>query len=581
MTDEERRQWNGRKEALIGRSPAILESLGRRRGLIDAADERIYTYCRDVLAHPEEHNLYECLGVERFVGMLGRHRFNPERVRRFFRLYECLKFNGPRGRQRYRLTPVQTFQFGNIYGFEEEDGRRLIRTAYIFVPRKFSKTTSAAALAVDDLLFGDVNAQAYVGANSYNQAKICFDEIRAILRGIDPQERHLRINREKCHFKGGERDSLVACLSANAKTMDGLNASLVIMDEYSQARNTPGKNGSDLKNVLTSSMGARREPLTVVITTASEVTDGPFAHELEGVKRILEGEVENDSVFASLFMPDADDREDDPATWRKVQPHLGVTVQEDYYRRAWEDAQLSAENMLTFRTKLLNIFTVNERALWIKPDEIRNVYREIDPGALPERPEATVAVDLSVRGDFSAVTLGIYLKREKAFHYITDYFLPEESVPGHPSERLLRRWVEDGWLHLTPGSALDYRVIVNHILGVGKKVRLLAIGYDPYRSLDCVNMLRSAGLGKVLKPIRQNIMSFTAACQSFEAALLGGKITMNPNPINAYCFGNAVLMRDSSDNMKPEKRSPTGRIDGVITVLMSLKCFAEAKRRPL
>ncbi len=106
------------------------------------------------------------------------------------------------------------------------------------------------------------------------------------------------------------------------------------MDEYAQARNTAGKNGADLKNVLTTSMGSRRNPLTVVITTASEVVDGPFYHELEGVMRVLRGETESDIMFASLFLPDVDDEEGDPKTWAKVQPHLGITVQPDYYANA-------------------------------------------------------------------------------------------------------------------------------------------------------------------------------------------------------------------------------------------------------
>ena len=321
MTEIEIRNEISYKAEVIERlehiRPALLQ---RYAAAMVETDKRIGEYCMEVTGHPDAHNLYELLAVERFLAMLDRHQWNGKAVKRFFRFYESLRFNGTNGRQRYRLTPVQCFQFANIFGLRDAGGRRLIRTAYIFVPRKFSKTTSAASLAVYDMLFGDSNAQAYVGANSYNQAKICFDEIRAIMRGIDPGERHFRVNREKISFLDKGKDSFIECLTANAKTKDGLNASLVIMDEYSQARNTAGKNGADLKNVLTSSMGARKEPLTVIITTASEVVDGPFAHELDGVKRVLRGEEENDTIFASLFMPDADDRRMTPGRGQRCSP---------------------------------------------------------------------------------------------------------------------------------------------------------------------------------------------------------------------------------------------------------------------
>lgn len=199
-----------------------------RRALIET-DKRIGDYVFGVIDHPDAHNLYEILGVRRFLQMLDKYDWRPKRVKRFFKFYEALRFSGIRGRTRYKLTPVQAYQFANIYGFARADGHRLIRTAYLFVPRKFSKTTSCAALAVYDMLFGDNNAQAYVGANSYDQAKICFDEIRNIMFDIDPKEKHFRVNREKITFKDRGRDSLIQCLTANAKTKDGLFASLVLI----------------------------------------------------------------------------------------------------------------------------------------------------------------------------------------------------------------------------------------------------------------------------------------------------------------------------------------------------------------
>lgn len=105
---------------------------------------------------------------------------------------------------------------------------------------------------------------------------------------------------------------------------------MVIVDEYSQA------DSAALKNVLTSSMGARLNPLTVVITTASDKETAPFVEMLKMYKAILRGEIENDSIFAHIFEPDIDDEEGDPATWRKVQPHMGITVYEDFYIDAYQ-----------------------------------------------------------------------------------------------------------------------------------------------------------------------------------------------------------------------------------------------------
>lgn len=70
---------------------------------------------------------------------------------------------------------------------------------------------------------------------------------------------------------------------------------------------------------------------------------------LQGYKGVLLGEFDDDSVFAHLFEPDVDDPEDSEETWRKVQPHMGVTVGMDFYRQEYKNARRNgADAMLAF-----------------------------------------------------------------------------------------------------------------------------------------------------------------------------------------------------------------------------------------
>ncbi len=573
MTEEEKRHFRQRKEDC---ADWLRANLGyyelRHEEAFSGTDQRMGEYLGMLACDPDGHNLYELLAAERFLLMLDRYEWRPGAVRRFAAFYEALRFNGQSGRTRYRLTPVQYFQFANIFGFYDSGGLRLTRTAYIFVPRKFSKTTSAASLAVYDMMFGDNNAQSYVGANSYDQAKICFDEIRAIMKDLDPKERHFKVNREKIMYRDGSRDSFIQCLTANAKTKDGLHASLAIMDEYSQARNTAGKNGADLKNVLTSSMGPRREPLTVIITTASEVVDGPFAHELEHVKAILRGEADNDTIFAAVFMPDVDDEESDPRTWGKVQPHLGITVRPDYYAKEYANALLSAENMLTFRTKLLNVFTLNEQKTWFTWEKAKSLVGDFDIDRVEGHPSCAVAFDLSVRDDFSAVSYTIYSEGTKRFYSHTDYYLPEGTLKGHPNEQLYRQWAQDGHLRLCKGERIDVRQVGNDILARSKRVRIVRVGYDAWKSQELVNFLIASGASAVLQSYSQTYGSFNLPVEALEMLAYAEppQITLNPNPINVFCLTNCVIDTDTLENKKPLKISHNRKIDGTITLLMTL-----------
>lgn len=569
MTDEEKERNREAKRGVTAR----LRRLDISRYGLDGIDPRLREYAEEVSGDPEGHNLWEQLAVERFFRMADRYGIDRVAVRRFFHFYESLYFPGKKGHQRYRLTPVQAFQFASVYAFRSE-GKRVVRECVLYVPRKFSKTTGTASFAIYDLMTGDANAEVYIGANSQDQARKCFDVIRGALRRLDNKGKRYVINKETVRpTRRNPRSALAQCLTANARTKDGLNASTVIMDEFSQAKD------SELLTVLTTSMGVRDNPLTVIITTASDVFDGPFHEMLEGYKEVLLGNVEDDSLFVHLFEPDVDDAEDSEATWRKVHPHIGVTVSMDFYRQEYRKAQRNgSEAMLAFRTKLLNVYAENSRKSWISSTLAKRVSVAFHPPELSGRPDGMVAIDLSESDDFSAVSVGIYDSVKKEFMYHTAYFFPEGALPGHPNERLYRTWAEAGHLRLTEGDVIDYRAIVEYVLWLNRYVRILGIGYDGWKSLEVVNMLAASGAKNVLTVIKQTYGNFTAPVESFEHGIKTGGIHINDNPINWYCFGNAVLDYDPLENRKPVKRTHTAKIDGVITMLMCHRMFIDYSR---
>lgn len=568
MTEEDKDRL---KQAKIDVTES-LATIDISRYRLNEVDSRLDAYCREVASNPDAHNLFEQLAVKRFFAMCDKYGINVTEVWQFADFYESLYFPGKLGQQQYKLTPVQYFQFASIFAFWKDD-KRVVREVVLFVPRKFSKTTGTASLAIYDLLYGDANAESYTGANSNDQAKKCFDVIRSCMRKLDPKERRYTVNEQTIKSRRKDRSAFAQCLTANARTKDGLNASTVIMDEFSQARS------SELLTVLTTSMGVRENPLTVIITTASDVFDGPFFEMLNGYKSLLLGDYDDDSVFAHIFEPDLGDAEDDELTWRKVHPHIGVTVSLDFYRQEYKSAlRNGSEAMLAFRTKLLNTYAENEQRSWISSTLARHVSRPIKIDAIKGRPDAMVAIDLSESDDFSAVTMGLYDKSQKTFNLHTAYFFPKGALSGHPNESLYRSWADKGHLILTDGDVIDYRRIVNYVLYLNQHVRILGIGYDPWKSQEVINMLAASGAGNVLKGVKQTYGNFTAPVESFEHGVKTGHIFINDNPINAYCFGNAVLDTDKLENCKPVKRKHTQKIDGVITKLMCLRLFIDYER---
>ena len=576
---------------------------------LDTIDQRLLKYVSGVIGDPEAHNLFELLAVKKFLRLMRSYVFRTSKVVKFVRLYESLKFSGMDGRKSYKLTPIQYFQFASMLGFyrwedvgaaegeRDSEGqtkkvvdgrryelRRLVREAILFVPRKFSKTTSTASLAVNEFLFGDMNAQAYTAANSYKQAKICFGEISKIVRQLDPKKRYFKSTRELLTWRENKygKESFVECLTGGADSKDGLNASLGIFDEYAQAKYVKGhSDGAELYQVIDSSMGARREPMMVIITTASREEDGPFAFELENAKKVLLGEYEDDTQFASLFMPDAWEMTDeylgDPRVWRKCNPHIGITVQEGYYSQKWSKAQRSVEGMIEFKTKLLNIFTSGGVKVWISRALARGLQIDFDVNTVKGRPEAMVAMDLSVVDDFSAVVYNVYNRTQKKFFMWLDCYIPEEALKEHPNRELYKVWVDNGWLKVCPGAVISQTMIVEDVLKRNRQVRVLQIGYDAYKAQEVVNALSAAVAAeggnpeKILRPVPQNYGAFTSPVETFEMAAksVPARVQLSMNPIWPYCFGNCFLDEDKMRNKKPLKRKENLKIDAAIAGLMT------------
>ena len=215
MTDEEAHRLRQEKRAVTARLDAV--SLDSYR--LERVDGRLYAYVCMVKNNPEEHCVWEQLAVERFLRMVKRYGINVKAVQRFYVFYENLFFPGKQGMQHYRLTPVQCFQFASVYGFWQK-GRRVVREVCLFVPRKFSKTTSGAAFPLYDLFFGDANAECYFGANSYDQAKKGFDVLRGCVRRLDPRGLRYTVNEEVIKSRRQDRTAFAQCLTGNSRTKD-------------------------------------------------------------------------------------------------------------------------------------------------------------------------------------------------------------------------------------------------------------------------------------------------------------------------------------------------------------------------
>lgn len=561
--------------------------------LVENTDGRLATYIRGVMdTSTDVHNLYECLSVQKFLRLLGTYEWREEPVRKFIQMYENLKFNGIDGRRTYKLTPIQVFQFASIFGFYRADGTRLTRQAILFLPRKFGKTTSVASLSVNEILNGDANGQAYMAANSDSQSSICYKEAKALITQLDPKGKLFRVTQSEINWLPNNpfgREGSITKLTAGGRTKDGLNASLVIYDEYAAARYVKDhSDGAELLNVLTSSMGTRRNPLTVIITTANRVSDGPFEVMLNDAKdALLSGE--SDWQFACILEPDVWEREDkfygDPRIWSKCNPHIGITIQPHFYANEWEQAKRNPEKYKEFLCKYLNVFQSDTVKDWIASAKVRGLQGNrridaIDPAR--EKWKCFIGMDFSRGDDLCGMAYLCYNPNEKRFFVDCDCWITEETLTTNTNSTLYSQWVQQGWLHVCPGKVIEESVITDRVEELYKHVTIMQFGYDPYDAKVFINHLEAWVASKGGRPseyirsVKQTWGQFNSACQMFQRLVNMEVVEFSPNPILPWCFGNAVLEEDKFQNVKPVKRSANAKIDMAICTLEGVIMLEEA-----
>lgn len=592
-----------------------LQSTGIPKWL-DDVDTRLRIYLEDVRDHctgtADRHNVDEVAASLKFLRMCKAYGFDSHYVQRFIRVAETLELDSLDGKRRYKLTPSQVFVIAGthgftmdkeveLYGVKTTEERKVVSEAIMFIPRKWSKTQIDAWEAVNEFLFGENDAEVHIVSNAMDQSQIAFRAIKGLLEQIDPKGKEIRMTAKEISWRNG-RKQFIYCHTAGGKTKDGAKASMVIGDEYGSAAYVKDHcDMSDALKVYESSMGPRKNRLTIISTTAGRVLEGPFEKKLKEAQRALYRELEageaerlsTDAQFLFALHPDEWEYNDEAfgteALWRKVNPHMGITIQSTYYAEEWEKTKGDPEHYKETVTKLFNQFVSPSSRPWIKVEKVRSLQGATTVRQLsPKDWVCFCACDFSKGDDLCSVAYLCYNLKTEQYFFDCSAWIAEEQLHSHTNAVLYREWIEQGWLHVCPGSVIDEGQVLSELDEVAKCVRILSIAYDPYDSTRFVNLFQAwianklrgkvSGkqledfLKKTLQPVSQTWASFNASCQVMYDIINwpSQRVWISPNPIIPWCFGNCVLDEDRMGNVKPIKRTANSKIDVAICLLMGI-----------
>lgn len=449
----------------------------------------------------------------------------------------------------------------------KESGERIVRTGLLSVGRKNGKSALCAALALCHLVGPEQErrGQIVVGATDRDQSGLIFDELVAFIEDNPDFSAICNIKRHEKIIENLENGTKFRALSSDAKKAHGLNPSVVILDELAQWGQGVGR---ALYDALTTSQGARKEPLLLIIGTQSADDHSLMSSLVDYAKAVKSGDIDDPAFSGFVFeIPENEDVFDE-ANWILANPAIG-----DF--RSVEDMRLLAERakrMPTLEATFRNLFCnqrVDAEERWLPMPEWKAcIDDDLDVDDLAGE-QCVGGLDLSSVRDLTAFAL--YWPKSGALKVWT--WCPADNLRVREERDRVPYtiWAKEGYIEPTPGPSVNKRTIAYRIAELCAKYKPECIAFDRWGITELNRVIDEEGIKlPKLEPFGQGYKSMSPATKAFEARVASRKLRTPPNPLLTWAVSNVAISRDAADNKKLNKDKSRERIDPAVAAVMAV-----------
>lgn len=485
-----------------------------------------------------------------------------EKVRTFFRRF-IRHSTGKWAGQPFELLDWQWREIiAPIFGWKRADGTRRYRQAYVEVAKKNGKSTLLSAILLY-LLVGDrePGAEIYVAATTKEQAGIVFREAAKMVRASSALRSILTIREHVKTITFQQTASFMRVLPHDADTVEGVNMHGLCIDELHAHRNRK------LYDALLYSGAARRQPLSVSITTAGDDTESLCHEQHEQARKVISGEIEQQDFFGYIAAAEPEDDWTKPETWRKANPSLGETIDETTFASECAAARLSPAKEAAFKRYRLNIWGGRVENAWLSMERW-DACEPMDAAELAGR-TCYGGLDIGAVNDFTAYAL--LFPRDGGFDVLAWFWIPRAAVEERTKrgDFIYQSLERAGLIEVTDGDVVDHAHVRRRIneISEGFAVKQIAIDrlFDAYQF---TGDLMSDGFDMV--PTGQGWRSQSLPMKELERHVIDGTLRHGGNRCLRWMAGNAVAHQDQNENLSLNKRAAKDKIDGISALVMAM-----------
>lgn len=456
------------------------------------------------------------------------------------------------------FQPWQHFCIGSLFGWVHKDtGIRRFREGIIFLGRKNGKTTmisgvSNYAVSQD----GESGARVYLLSNAKDQAKLLFDESKAMVEASPTLRKNFVALRDA--IKYNKTKSKIEARASDSKKLDGLNTHLGVFDEIHEFKDYK------LINVIKKSRGSRKQPLILYITTAGYQLDGPLMNYYEQATDVLDEVIEDERTFYFMAELDSEVEFDRPDLWIKANPSMGVSLHLPTLREDWEKDKRTPAERSDFITKQFNIFVDNADESFLDFATLKKNKKERDPEEFKHVP-CIGGFDLSDSEDFTSACLEFPIIETGEVFVISHTWVPIKKVNLDNEKLPFREYEEAGLLTIVNEEYIRKELVYDWFVEQSKKYIIEMITYDPAKAFGLVESLNNYGFKTEV--VRQGHLTLGPAVDDVKERFIDGKVIFNNNRLFRWYINNVKMVEDRNRNKLPTKIGRYRKIDGFAAFL--------------
>ena len=465
----------------------------------------------------------------------------------------------------FELIDWQEQIIRDLFGIIKPNGYRQFNTAYVEIPKKMGKSELAAAIAL--LLTcgdGEERAEVYGCAADRNQASIVFNVAADMVRMCPALAKRVKILDSMKKLIYQPTGSVYQVLSADVKNKHGFNTHGVVFDELHTQPNRK------LYDVMTKGSGdARTQPLYFLITTAGDNQNSICWEVHQKAVDLLERRKTDPTFYPVIYGAGMEDDWTDPKVWKKANPSLGITVNMDKVKAAFESARQNPAEENSFRQLRLNQW-VKQAVRWMPMEKWDACAFKVDPESLKGR-VCYGGLDLSSSTDITAFVLVFPpLDEDDKYSIMPFFWIPEENIDlrvkrDHVNYDL---WERQGFIKTTDGNVVHYGFIESFIEELGTNYNIREIAFDRWGAVQMTQNLE--GMGFTVVPFGQGFKDMSPPTKELMKLTLEGKLAHSGHPVLRWMMDNIFVRTDPAGNIKPDKEKSSEKIDGAVATIMAL-----------